>query len=76
MPFCHELMKHEDEIDYAEIQAAHDKLNNIDDYVGSSEFRTQLFGDKNADKYEYQPIARTIVDVEDTKNYCRPPYSK
>ena len=36
----------------------------------------QLFGEGNADKYEYQPIARTIVDVEDTENYFRPPYIK
>ena len=35
----------------------------------SKEFRLQLFGDKNADKYDYQPIVRTVVDVEDTENY-------
>ena len=51
MPFCHEFKKYEDEIDYAEIEAAHTKLKEIDDYLGSGEFRLQLFGDKNADKY-------------------------
>ena len=76
MPFCHEFKKYEDEIDYAEIEAAHNKLKEIDDYLGSGEFRLQLFGDKNADKYEYQPIVRTIVELEDTENYFRPPYAK
>ena len=68
MPFCHEFKKYNDEIDYAEIEAAHNKLKDIDDYLGSGEFRLQLFGDKNADKYEYQPLVRTIVELEDTEN--------
>ena len=36
----------------------------------------QLFGERHADKYEYQPIVRTAVYVEDTENYFRPPYAK
>ncbi len=76
MPFCHEFKKHEDEIDYAEIEKAYNKLCEIDEYLSSSEFRLQMFGEKNADKYEYQPIVRTIVEVEDTENYFRPPYAK
>ena len=36
----------------------------------------QLFGEKNADKYEYQPLVRTIVELEDAENYFRPPYAK
>ena len=43
MPFCHEFKKYEDEIDYAEIEAAHNKLKEIDDYLGSGEFRLQFF---------------------------------
>ena len=35
-----------------------------------------FFGEKHADKYEYQPIVRTIVDVEDSENYFRPPNPK
>ncbi len=76
MPFCHELNKHEDEIDYAEIEACYNKLREIDDYLSSKEFRLQLFGEKNADKYEYQAIVRTVQDLEDTENYFRPRYAK
>ena len=43
MPFCHEFKKYEDEIDYTEIEAAHNKLKEIDDYLGSGEFRLQFF---------------------------------
>ena len=76
MAFCREFKQYNDEIDYAEIEAAHNKLKEIHDYLGSGEFRLQLFGEKNADKYEYQPIVRTIVELEDTENYFRPPYAK
>ena len=69
MPFCHEFKKHEDEIDYADIEACYNKLKEIDDFFGSKEVRLQLFGEKNADKYEYQPIVRAVVDLEDTENY-------
>ena len=41
-----------------------------------NEFRLQFFGEKKADKYEYQPIVRTVVDVDDTENYFQPPYAK
>ena len=75
MPFGHEFKKYNDEIDYAEIEAAHNKRKEIDDHLDSNEFRLQLFGEKNADKYEYQPIVRTIVELEDTENYFRPPYA-
>ena len=76
MPFCHEFKKHEGEIDYEEIEACYNKLREIDDYLSSKEIRLQLFGEKNADKYEYQPIVRTVEDLEDTENYFRPPYAK
>ena len=38
--------------------------------------RIQLFGEKNADKHEYQPIVRTVEALEDTENNFRPPYAK
>ena len=76
MPFCHEFNKHEDDIDYAEIEACYNNLKEIDDFFGSKEIRLQVFGEKNADKYEYQPIVRAVVDLEDTENYLRPPCAK
>ena len=76
MPFCHEFKKHEGEIDYAEIEACYNKLKEIDDYLVSNEMRIQLFGEKHADRYEYQPIVLVVQDLEDTENYFRPPYAK
>ncbi len=76
MPFCHEFKKHDDEINYAEIEACFKKLQEIDDYLSSKEMRIQFFGEKHADRYEYQPIVRAIQDLEDTENYFRPPYAK
>ena len=35
-----------------------------------------MFGEKHADRYEYQPIVRAVEDLEDTENYFRPPYVK
>ena len=55
---------------------AYNKLKDFDDYLGSSEFRVQLCGEKNANTYEYPPSVRTIVELEDTENYFRPPYAK
>ena len=57
-----------DEIDYAEIEACYNKLREIDDFLSSKEFRLQLFREKNAEKYEYQPIVRAVQDLEDTEN--------
>ena len=76
MPFCHEFTKREGEIDYADIEACYNKLREIEDFLVSKEFRLQLFGEKHADKYEYQPIVRTVQDLEDAENYFRPPYGK
>ena len=76
MPFCHEFKKHKDDIDYAEIEALYNKLTDIEEYLDSSEFRLQMFGEQNAEKYEYQPIVRMVVELEDTENYFRPPYAK
>ena len=76
MPFCREFKKHDGEINYAEIEACYKKLQDIDDYLVSKEFRVQLFGEKHADRYEYQPIVHAVQDLEDTENYFRPPYAK
>ncbi|MFM7980423.1 MAG: hypothetical protein ACKPKO_14005, partial [Candidatus Fonsibacter sp.] len=69
MQFCHESKRQEGEIDYAEIEACYNKLKEIDDYLVSKEIRVQLFGEKHADIYEYQPIVRAVQDLEDTENY-------
>ena len=76
MPCCIEFKKHDGEINYAEIEACYNKLKEIDDYLVSKEFRVQLFGEKHADRYEYQHIVRAAQDVENTENYFRPPYAK
>ena len=76
MPFCHEFEKHEDEIDYEEIEACYNKLREIDFFLSSKEIRLQLFGEKNADEHEYQPIVLTVEDLEDTENHFRPPCAK
>ena len=35
-----------------------------------------MLGERSAKNYEYQPIARTVVELEDTENYFRPPYAQ
>ena len=74
MPFGHEFKKHDGEIAYAEIEACYNKFKEIDDFFCSREIRLQLFGEQNAEQYEYQPIVRAVVGFEDTENYFRPPY--
>ena len=76
MPFFHDFKKHGGEINYAEIEACCKKLKERDDYLVSKEFRVQLFGEKHAGRYEYQPIVRAVQDLEDTENYFRPPIRK
>ena len=76
IPVCHEFKKHEGEIYYEEKEACYNNLREVDDFFGSKEIRLQLFGEKNADKYQYQPIVRAVVDLEDTENYFRQPYAK
>lgn len=91
LPFCHESKRHQDEIDYAEIEKFYNKLCEIDNRCNTEEFRAVLFGEKNAAKYEYQPLVRTHVEQEEDENpfkssdkikvelLCaplRPPYAK
>ena len=52
MPCCRVFKKHEDVIHYAEIEACYIKSNEIDNYLGSREFRLQSFGEESADRYE------------------------
>ena len=35
-----------------------------------------MFAEKIAEKYEYQAIVHTAVELEDTENYFRPPHAK
>ena len=43
--------------------------------MGSREFCLQSFGEENADRYEYRPIVRKLVSLEDTENYFQPPFA-
>ena len=65
MPLCCQRKSHKDGVDYAEIEAVRYRQ-----LLGSSEFRLQMFGEQSAEKYGYQLRARTIVEREDTENYC------
>ena len=88
MPFCHERALHTDEMDYCAMEKFYNKLVEIDSYFGSDDFKVKLFGDKMANKYEYQPIVRhpekdaDEEEVDDNnstkavKEYYRPPYAK
>ena len=60
------------------------KLKELDQHFGSDEFKNKLFGEKNASKYEYQPIVRgleepgeeeQVVEGPENRPY-RPPYIK
>ena len=86
LPFCHERARHTDEMDYCVMEKFYNKLVELDKYFSSDELKLQLFGDKMASKYEYQPILRhperdEEEEVNDlatfgTKAYYRPPYAK
>ena len=86
LPFCHERARHTDDMDYCAMEKFYNKLVELDKYFGSDELKLQLFGDKMASKYEYQPILRhperdEEEEVNDlatfgTKAYYRPPYAK
>ncbi len=80
MPLCHERHKHSDALDYEQIEEFYKKLKELGQHFGSDEFKNKLFGEKNASKYEYQPIVRAteeeeVVDDEENRPY-RPPYIK
>lgn len=83
-PFCHERRKFEDIVNYDSIEQFYNKLVEIDEYCNTDEFRKIHFGDKNYNKYAYQPLIRIPENDEDEtpildKNgepVYRPPYTK
>ena len=58
LPFCHERALRDDEMDYCAMEKFYNKLVEMDSYFSSEDFKVKLFGDKMANKYEYQPIVR------------------
>ncbi len=58
------------------------KMKELDQYFGSDEFKNKMFGEKNASKYEYQPIVRGLAQpdeeeqVDPENSPYRPPYIK
>ena len=68
MPFGHEFKKHEEDIDYAEsgvVQLAKGRYMTTWTAASSDGL---CFGEKNAEKYEYQPIVIIVVELEYTEN--------
>ena len=55
-------------------------MKELDAYFASDEFKRTIFGDKNVNKYEYQPIVREPTMNEDDDGECetayKPPYIK
>ena len=81
LPFCHERAEFKDQLDYEQLEQFYNKMLELDKFFGSEERRLQLFGEKMAGKYEYQPLVRQPEvsdeqeDEERSKAY-RPPYMK
>jgi F0F1-type ATP synthase gamma subunit len=78
MPFCHERAEFKEDLDYDLIQQFYEKMLELDKFFGSEERKVELFGEKLASKYEYQPLVREperSEEEEDSKAY-RPPYMK
>ena len=87
LPLCHERALHSDELDYKQVEAFYNKLKEIDALCDSEAFRVKTFGERNANKFEYQPIIRVgkgEVDDDDEEEPVsdrihepyRPPYAK
>jgi hypothetical protein len=64
-PFAHERRKYEGSMDYDAVESLYKKLKEIDAYCNTNNFRVQMFGDKMANKYQYQPIVRAPEEDED-----------
>lgn len=83
-PFCHERKKYEDNVNYDAIEQFYNKLIEIDEYCNTDEFRKIHFGDKNYNKFAYQPLVRIPENDEDEEQILdkngepiyRPPYTK
>ena len=56
LPVCHERHEHVGELDYAPIERFYNKLREVDMHCSSEAFRIQMFGEKNANRYECQPL--------------------
>jgi len=81
MPFCFDRREFADEVDYDAVAVLHDKLVEIDALMSSAETKHKLFGEKNAEKYDYVPIVRQPQVSDDDENveqkkYYRPAFAK
>ena len=83
LPLCYDRKQYEQDVDYSEIKEFYTKMNELDEYFSSGEFKKRIFGDKNINKYEYQPIVREpevseedLSDVERQSVIYKPPYIK
>jgi len=65
LPLCHERKQHPEDVDYSEINEFYAKMKELDAYFSSDEFKRTIFGGKNINKYEYQPIVREPTINED-----------
>jgi len=75
--FCQER-KAQPDINYDEIEQWMNLLIGIDEICDTDEFRKEHFGEKEYDKYAYQPLVRIPeeeVDEQGNIKY-RPPYTK
>ena len=52
LPLCHEKRQFPEEVNYDAMEVFYKKLQEIDTHVGRKAFRVELFGEKNAKKYE------------------------
>ena len=81
LPLCHERRQNPEDVGNSEINELYAKMKELDAYFSSDEFKRIIFGDKNINKYEYQPIVRTpeINGGDDLGEYAaayKPPYIK
>ena len=69
------------------MEGFYNKLQEIDKWCGSEDFRLQVFGEKLAGKYEYQPLVRHPENPDEeemvreegaapTNPFYRPPFTK
>jgi hypothetical protein len=80
-PFCHDRKQYD--VDYDQIEQFYNKLVEIDQFCNTDKFRNQIFGEKAASQYAYQPLVRIPEESDDDepvldKNgqpYYRPPYT-
>ena len=83
-PFCHERREYKDTVNYDLIEQFYNKLVEIDEYCNTDEFRKIHFGDKNYNKFVYQPLVRVPEEDDDEQQILdkngipiyRPPYTK